>query len=289
MDVKFTVVSKALLGSVEKSDGQIITIYDEPGMYYDMNNHRYAVLGMQYQEVFQKPTTSSIPDANSGTFYFYNSSTADGGLYLFNATSRIFVRVSHPTGLTVQVSNQGTSGTTATMYLTGTASSSSTSPVQEYRNTSVYVQNSGSGATLVAPTFQGNLTGTATNASKDTNNNDITSYVRTVQAVSGTDQIQFIDGNGNVLVTITTTDTKNTAGSTNSTSKLYLVGAKSQGANPQTYSNSTVYTQGGELYSNSKQVANENNTMTLENKTINLSSNTINRLATFGYNKYIPY
>lgn len=286
MDVKFTVVSKALLGSVEKSDGQIIVIYDEPGMYYDMNTHRYAVLGMQYQEVSQKPTTASIPDANAQTFYFYNSPTADGGLYLFNATSREFVRVSHPTGLTVQVSNLGT---TSKMYLTGTTSSNSTSPVQEYRNTSVYVQNSSSGATLVAPTFQGNLTGTATNASKDTNNNDITSYVRTVQAVSGTDQIQFIDGNGNVLVTITTTDTKNTAGSTNSTSKLYLIGAQSQGANPQTYSNSTVYTQGGELYSNSKQVANENNTMTLENKTINLSSNTIDRLATFGYNKYIPY
>ena len=286
MDVKFTVVSKALLGSVEKSDGQIIVIYDEPGMYYDMNTHRYAVLGMQYQEVSQKPTIASIPDANAQTFYFYNSSTADGGLYLFNATSREFVRVSHPTGLTVQVSNLGT---TSKMYLTGTTSSNSTSPVQEYRNTSVYVQNSSSGATLVAPTFQGNLTGTATNASKDTNNNDITSYVRTVQAVSGTDQIQFIDGNGNVLVTITTTDTKNTAGSTNSTSKLYLIGAQSQGANPQTYSNSTVYTQGGELYSNNKQVANEDNTLTFENKTINLSSNTIDRLATFGYNKYIPY
>lgn len=286
MDVKFTVVSKALLDDVEQSDGQIIVIYDEPGMYYMMNGRRYAVLGMQYQEVFQKPTLESIPDANSGTFYFYNSTSEDGGLYLFNATSRIFVRVSHPTGLTVKVSSLGTN---AKMYLTGTTSSNSTSPVQEYRNTSVYVQNSSSGATLVAPTFQGNLTGTATNASKDTNNNDITSYVRTVQAVSGTDQIQFIDGNGNVLVTITTTDTKNTAGSTNSTSKLYLIGAQSQGANPQTYSNSTVYTQGGELYSNSKQVANENNTMTLENKTINLSSNTIDRLATFGYNKYIPY
>lgn len=44
------------------------------------------------------------------------------------------------------------------------------------------------------------------------------------------------------------TDTKNTAGSTNSTSKLYLVGATSQASNPVTYSNSGVYTQSGAIY-----------------------------------------
>ena len=37
------------------------------------------------------------------------------------------------------------------------------------------------------------------------------------------------------------TDTKNTAGATNSTNRLYLIGATSQGANPQTYSKNTVY------------------------------------------------
>ena len=37
------------------------------------------------------------------------------------------------------------------------------------------------------------------------------------------------------------TDTKNTAGATNSSGRLYLIGATSQGANPQTYSKSTVY------------------------------------------------
>ena len=37
------------------------------------------------------------------------------------------------------------------------------------------------------------------------------------------------------------TDTKNTAGSTNSTSKLYLIGATEQSANPQTYSNNNLY------------------------------------------------
>ena len=43
------------------------------------------------------------------------------------------------------------------------------------------------------------------------------------------------------------TDTKNTAGSTNSDSKLFLIGATSQAANPQTYSDSEVYTTNGTL------------------------------------------
>lgn len=52
-------------------------------------------------------------------------------------------------------------------------------------------------------------------------------------------------------------DTKNTAGTTNnSTSKLFVVGAPSQGANPVTYSNANVYIgTDNELYSNGKKVA----------------------------------
>lgn len=56
------------------------------------------------------------------------------------------------------------------------------------------------------------------------------------------------DGTGKVInETYSTTDTKNTAGSTDSASKLYLVGATSQGANPQTYSSSKVYETDGAL------------------------------------------
>lgn len=44
------------------------------------------------------------------------------------------------------------------------------------------------------------------------------------------------------------TDTKNTAGSTNSSSKLYLIGATSQASSPVTHSNSGVYTQSGAVY-----------------------------------------
>lgn len=51
-------------------------------------------------------------------------------------------------------------------------------------------------------------------------------------------------------------DTKNTAGSTNTSSKLFLVGATSQAANPQTYSHDTAYVgEDGCLYSNNKKVS----------------------------------
>ena len=42
-----------------------------------------------------------------------------------------------------------------------------------------------------------------------------------------------------------TTDTKNTAGSTNTSNKIYLIGAQSQADNPQTYSNTNLYYQNG--------------------------------------------
>ena len=59
------------------------------------------------------------------------------------------------------------------------------------------------------------------------------------------------------------TDTKNTAGSTNSSSKLYLIGAASQAANPQTYSHDTAYVgTDGCLYSNSKKVITVSDTVT---------------------------
>ena len=56
------------------------------------------------------------------------------------------------------------------------------------------------------------------------------------------------------FVSVPWTDTKNTAGSTNSASKLFLVGATSQAANPQTYSNTAIYATNGVLSTTKTQV-----------------------------------
>ena len=57
------------------------------------------------------------------------------------------------------------------------------------------------------------------------------------------------------------TDTKNTAGSTDTSSKIYLIGATSQAANPQTYSDNEVYATSGVLTTKSVQVGGTSATM----------------------------
>lgn len=74
-----------------------------------------------------------------------------------------------------------------------------------------------------------------------------------VPAPAKGDQTKFLRADGKWIVpTDTNTDTKNTTGATASDSKLFLVGATSQGANPQTYSNANVYATAGRLYSNGR-------------------------------------
>lgn len=63
-------------------------------------------------------------------------------------------------------------------------------------------------------------------------------------------------GGTNVVFTMPAdSDTKNTAGSTNTSSKIFLIGATSQAANPQTYSHDTAYVgTDGCLYSGGNKV-----------------------------------
>lgn len=96
----------------------------------------------------------------------------------------------------------------------------------------------------------------------------------TVSADSKTDTLELVAGTNVTLtpdatndkVTITTNDTKNTAGSTNTSSKIFLVGATSQAANPQTYSHDTAYVgTDGCLYSNNTKVSVNGHTHTVAN------------------------
>lgn len=68
-------------------------------------------------------------------------------------------------------------------------------------------------------------------------------------------QSSFLRGDGTWVVP---TDTKNTAGSADTSSKLFIVGATIQAANPHTYSHDTAYIgTDGCLYSNSQKVLTE--------------------------------
>lgn len=94
-----------------------------------------------------------------------------------------------------------------------------------------------------------------TKVSQLTNDSGFTSNIGTITEIIMNGSSKGTSGVVD-LGTVATTDTKNTAGSTNSTSKLFIIGATSQAANPQTYSRSSVYIDtNGNLYSNGKKVA----------------------------------
>ena len=90
------------------------------------------------------------------------------------------------------------------------------------------------------------------------------------------------DASGVITIYSSDNDTKNTAGSSDTSSKIFLVGATSQGANPQTYSHDTAYVgTDGCLYSNSKKVATlgDNNSFT--------GLNTFKKTSTDGNTDYL--
>ena len=114
---------------------------------------------------------------------------------------------------------------------------------------------SGDGATTVSATTDGTIIIHST----DTNT------VYTHPTTSGNKHIPSGGSSGQILRwssdgTATwgsdnNTDTKNTAGSTDTSSKIFLIGATSQAANPQTYSHDTCYVgTDGCLYSNNTKV-----------------------------------
>lgn len=69
---------------------------------------------------------------------------------------------------------------------------------------------------------------------------------------------------------VTPPDTKNTAGSTDTSSKIFLIGATSQAANPQTYSDNEVYTTSGVLTTKKVQVGGGSCTMEYNSTTQSL-------------------
>ena len=146
-----------------------------------------------------------------------------------------------------------TASNTTKAYLVG-SSSASTGTGTLIKDSGVYLDTTA--GKLVATTFQGALSGNATSATSATNDSSsqkITStYIKGLSASGQT--VTYTKGDG-TTATITTQDTKNTTGSTDTSSKIFLVGATSQGANPQTYSDNQVYATNGQLDANKVRVA----------------------------------
>ena len=92
---------------------------------------------------------------------------------------------------------------------------------------------------------------------------EVDEIVTGISGGGGTTYTLSKDDNGDILLTdadgstssVTDSDTKNTAGATDTSDKIYLIGATSQTDNPQTFSHNTVYVgTDGCLYSNGEKV-----------------------------------
>ena len=70
----------------------------------------------------------------------------------------------------------------------------------------------------------------------------------TIYNINGGDTTINVTGGCWSVLNFYDSNTRNTAGSTNTSDKIFLIGAKSQSANPQTYSDNQVYVTNGSLY-----------------------------------------
>lgn len=107
---------------------------------------------------------------------------------------------------------------------------------------SLWLKKSSDGSTA---TINMTLDGTVTAVGGFIGNADSASKLRTARKING------VSFDGSADITIPDNDTKNTAGSTDTSSKIFLVGATSQAANPQTYSDNEVFATNGQLTSKS--------------------------------------
>lgn len=291
---KFITTTSAKLDTVNVVDGQVIALSDKHGLYYDMGSVRHNVSG--------NVIDSALPaTGEADTLYaVYSIGGEDNGIYIWSGTG--FVKICNLDDKTVQTD---TSEATK-VYLVGTSSSSTQSNDTLLKNSGVYInlktgefsgiankaksdEDGNSIKSTYVKSVSANTSGdtttvTVTKGDDSTNTITITDtkYSNMAGATSSSagqsglvpapaagDQSKFLGGDG-TWKEVETTDTKNTAGATSSSKKLYVVGAEAQTANPQTYTQEKVYVgTDSHLYSNDKQVVNLSDSQALTNKTYN--------------------
>ena len=181
------------------------------------------------------------PDTTTDTKNTAGSTDSSSKLFLIGATSQ----AANPQTYSHDTAYVGSDGC---LYSGGTKVLTAHQSISGKKNTQTAVSDptaDGTSATFIA-TISQNAQGVITPTKKT---------VRTMGAASSSaagstglvpapakgDQGKYLRGDGTWQTPSTGTDTKNTAGATDTSSKIFLIGATAQDANPQTYSQDTAY------------------------------------------------
>ena len=205
----------------------------------------------------------TIPTVNDKTLTIQKNGT-QVAQFTANSASDVTANITVPTGDLASV-NKPSSGQT-TSYLRGDGTWQTFPSIPAAQVNSDWNASSGVAEILNKPTIptipSNNITGSGTNGklTKWNGANTITDGPALSSAISSqTQSTKFLreDGTWSAPSYTTNTDTKNTAGADNTTSKIFLVGPTAQtssNGNARTYSNVNCYASGGKLYSNGTEV-----------------------------------
>lgn len=198
--------------------------------------------------------TQTLPTSADGKLYIYLGMAYDYYRMTFDIHNPIYHYVNGAVrefaqdagtvnGLTVQTAVPSGAKFTDTTYTLGTSG-----------NNVTLTPSGGSAQSVTAP--YATSAGSATKATQDESGNNIkATYASSFSISDHTITLKNKNGGSLGTVTVPDNDTKNTAGSTDTSSKIFLIGATSQAANPQTYSQDTAYVgTDGCLYSGGSKV-----------------------------------
>ncbi len=212
-----------------------------------------------YNDLLNKP---KIPTVNNATLTIQKNGTTVK-TFTANASSNVTANITVPTKVSELTNDSGyitgistsdvtnalgyipeNSASLATVATSGSYNDLSNKPtIPTVNNATLTIQKNGTTVKTFTANASSNVTANITVPTKVSELTNDSGYTSNAGTITGINMNGASKGTSGVvdLGTVATSDTKNTAGSTNTSSKIFLIGATSQAANPQTYSHDTVF------------------------------------------------
>ena len=217
-------------------------------VFFDVNTVNFRTAGYVFNASGITPSSTNTRNTGSSsklfkTLYANTLSNGSASINIADIANKSSIPTVNNGALTINV------GATAKTF-TANSSTNTTVDIPLYTSgTGISVASSGNSRAI-------SLTNTGVSASTYGNTSASIAHGSgfTIPRITVDAQGRITSASNSTITLPANTDTKNTAGATNSDSKLFLIGATSQSANPQTYSDSEVYTTNGTLTTKTIQI-----------------------------------